>query len=97
MEHWEALTQEQRKKFLPLCPDFAIEILLETDDLKDTQEKMQEYLDQGLRLGWLINPQAKQVEIYRHNQAVEVLRSPLSLFGEDVLPGFELNLPPIFA
>ena len=97
IDRWEALTQEQRKKFLPLCPDFAIEILLETDDLKDTQEKMQEYLDQGLRLGWLINPQAKQVEIYRHNQAVEVLRSPLSLFGEDVLPGFELNLPPIFA
>ncbi|MUL34855.1 Uma2 family endonuclease [Gloeocapsopsis dulcis] len=97
IERWNALTQAQRKKFLPLCPDFVIELLLETDELADTQVKMQEYLDNGLRLGWLINPNTKQVEIYRSGQAVEILASPLTLFGEDVLPGFVLDLQPIFA
>lgn len=96
MERWNALIQEQRKKFLPLCPDFAIELVSETDDLKDVQEKMQEYLENGLHLGWLINPKTRQVEIYRPNQEVEILQSPRSLQGEDVLPGFVLDLQPIF-
>lgn len=96
MERWEALTEEQRKKFLPLCPDFAVELVSETDDLEDTQEKMQEYLENGLRLGWLINPKTQQVEIYRPNREVEVLQSPSTLLGEDVLPGFVLDLEPIF-
>lgn len=97
MEQWDALTEEQRKKFLPLCPDFAVELVSETDDLEDTQEKMQEYLENGLSLGWLINPRTQQVEIYRPNQAVEVLQSPATLSGEDVLPGFVLDLQPIFS
>ncbi|BAZ29752.1 hypothetical protein NIES4074_21990 [Cylindrospermum sp. NIES-4074] len=96
IEKWNALTPEQRKKFLPLCPDFVIELLSESDDLADTQAKMREYIDNGLRLGWLINPQDKQVEIYRPNQATEVLQSPRTLSGEDVLPGFILDLQPIF-
>ncbi|MBK1989310.1 Uma2 family endonuclease [Sphaerospermopsis aphanizomenoides BCCUSP55] len=97
IERWNALTPEQRKKFLPLCPDFVIELVSESDDLEDTQAKMREYINNGLRLGWLINPKDKQVEIYRQNQEVEVLQSPTSLSGEDVLPGFILDLQPIFS
>ena len=96
MERWNALSEEQRKKFLPLCPDFAVELVSETDDVEETRKKMQEYVDNGLRLGWLINPKTRQVEIYRPNQAVEVLQSPAMLSGEDVLPGFVLDLQPIF-
>jgi Uma2 family endonuclease len=96
MERWEALTPAQRKKFLPLCPDFAVELVSETDDLEETRAKMQEYVDNGLRLGWLINPRTRQVEIYRLNQVVEVLQSPATLSGEEVLPGFVLDLQPIF-
>lgn len=96
IERWNALTPEQRKKFLPLCPDFVIELVSESDDLEDTQAKMREYINNGLRLGWLINPKDKQVEIYRQNQEIEVLQSPKTLSGEDVLPGFILDLQPIF-
>jgi Uma2 family endonuclease len=94
---WNALTPEQRKRFLPLCPDFVIELVSESDDLADTQAKMREYIANGLRLGWLINPKDKQVEIYRQNQEIEVLQSPANLSGEDVLPGFILDLQPIFS
>ena len=97
IERWEALTPAQRKKFLPLCPDFAIELVSETDDLEETRAKMQEYLQNGLRLGWLINPKLRQVEIYRPNRSVEVLESPTTLSGEDVLPGFVLDLKLIFS
>ncbi|MEH2244251.1 Uma2 family endonuclease [Nostoc sp.] len=97
MERWDALTPQQRKKYLPLCPDFAVELVSETDDVEDTQAKMLEYLANSLQLGWLINPKDKQVIIYRPNQAPEVLQFPTSLSGEDVLPGFILNLQPIFA
>ncbi|MDZ8033750.1 Uma2 family endonuclease [Nostoc sp. DedSLP04] len=94
---WNALTPEQRKKFLPLCPDFAVELVSETDDVEDTKAKMTEYLANGLQLGWLINPKEKQVIIYRPNLVPKVLQSPTSLSGEDVLPGFVLNLQHIFA
>jgi Uma2 family endonuclease len=97
IERWNALTPEQRKRFLPLCPDFVIELVSESDDLTDTQAKMREYIANGLRLGWLINPKNKQVEIYHQNQEIEILQSPLSLSGEDVLPGFILDLQPIFS
>ena len=97
IERWNALTPEQRKRFLPLCPDFVIELVSESDDLADTQAKMREYIANGLRLGWLINPKNKQVEIYRPNQEIEVLQSPANLSGENVLPGFILDLQPIFS
>ncbi len=97
MERWEALTPAQRKKFLPLCPDFAVELVSETDEVEEVRQKMQEYLQNGLRLGWLINPKLRQVEIYRPNRDVEVLDSPATLSGEDVLPGFVLDLEPIFS
>ncbi|PSO91957.1 MAG: hypothetical protein BRC43_00100 [Cyanobacteria bacterium QS_3_48_167] len=93
---WEALTPQQKEKFVPLCPDFLIELISPSDNLKNTQDKMQEYLNNGNRLGWLINPQQKQVEIYRPEQAVETLQSPPNLSGEDVLPGFTLNLQRIW-
>jgi Uma2 family endonuclease len=91
-ERWEALTPEQRRKFPPIAPDFVIELRSATDDLSILQEKMWEYLDAGVRLGWLINPQQQQVEIYRIEQVVEVRNLPTELLGEDVLPGFSLSL-----
>ncbi|MEC4884262.1 MAG: Uma2 family endonuclease [Scytonema sp. PMC 1070.18] len=97
MERWNSLTLEQKKKFIPLCPDFAVELVSETDDVEDIKAKMQEYLVNGLQLGWLINPKDKQVIIYRLERAPEVLQSPTSLSGENVLPGFILNLQHIFS
>jgi Uma2 family endonuclease len=82
--------------FPPVVPDFIIELKSSSDRLKTLQEKMIEYRANGVRLGWLINPQKKQVEIYRLGKEVEVLNSPSSLSGEDVLPGFILNLSSIF-
>lgn len=92
IDRWNALTLEQQKKFPPICPDFVIELRSETDRLRPLQDKMQEYLDSGLRLGWLINPKDRQVEIYRQGQEKEVLDNPATLSGEDVLPGFVLDL-----
>jgi Uma2 family endonuclease len=78
--------------FLPLVPDFVIELRSASDRLKPLQAKMQEYLENGVRLGWLLNAQDQTVEIYRLGQAVEVLQSPTRLSGEDVLVGFWLDL-----
>lgn len=89
-ERLEALNPDP-DKFLPLAPDFVVELRSASDNLKTLRDKMQEYLENGVLLGWLINPQDQQVEIHRHNQ-VEVLQSPASLSGEDVLPGFTLEL-----
>lgn len=91
-DRWDALTPDQRETFPPICPDFLIELRPRTDRLKPLQEKMQEYLDSGLRLGWLINPQDQQVEIYRPEQPVEVVAMPAVLSGEAVLPGFRLDV-----
>lgn len=91
-DRWEALSPEQRKKFPPIAPDFVIELRSETDTLPPLQTKMQEYIDSGVRLGWLINPQDQQVEIYRPGQAVEVRNLPTELSGESVLPDFLLSL-----
>ncbi len=73
-------------------PDFVIELRSQSDRLKPLQDKMQEYLENGLRLGWLINPQDEQVEIYRTGLAIEVVQTPGLLSGEEVLPGFELQI-----
>jgi Uma2 family endonuclease len=84
-------------KFLPMAPDFVVELRSASDSLETLQQKMQEYIGCGVRLGWLIDPQNQQVEIYRIGQKVEVLESPLSLSGEDVLPGFVLDLKGILS
>ena len=95
-ERWDALTPEQKEKFPPICPDFVVELMSPSDRLKATQDKMKEYLDNCARLGWLINCQNQTVEIYRQGQEVEVLQSPETLSGEDILPGFVLNLQAIW-
>lgn len=89
---WDALTPEEKRKFPPLCPDFVLELLSPSDTLNVTRAKMQEYLNNGARLGWLLNPEDQQVEIYRSGQPVEVLLAPSTLSGETVLPGFTLTL-----
>ncbi len=92
-ERWEALSETQQKEeFSPLSPDFVVELRSSSDSLKKLREKMQEYIDNGVRLGWLIDTTNKQVEIYRLGQDVEVLQSPTTLSGEAVLPGFVLDL-----
>jgi Uma2 family endonuclease len=95
---WEALTPEQRRKFPPIAPDFVIELRSATDSLGDLQSKIRDYLDNQVRLGWLIDPQNQQVEVYRLGQAKEVrtlgaqLSLPSTLSGEDVLPEFSLRI-----
>jgi Uma2 family endonuclease len=82
--------------FLPLAPDFVIELRSASDRLKPLQDKMQEYIDNGIRLGWLLNPKNRAVEIYRSGKGIEVLQSPTEVSGEEVLPGFVLSLEGIF-
>ncbi len=94
---WEALSSEERQEFLPLCPTFVIELRSRTDRLSTVQQKMGEYRDNGAKLGWLIDPKSKRVEVYRSGQEVEILNSPASLSGEDVLPGFVLDLTGILS
>ncbi|MEA5497667.1 Uma2 family endonuclease [Limnoraphis robusta Tam1] len=96
-ERWDALTPEQKEKFPPIAPDFVLELMSPSDRLEDLREKMQEYIENGVRLGWLINRQDRQVEIYRPEKAVEVLNAPEALSGEDILPGFVLNLKAILS
>jgi Uma2 family endonuclease len=92
-ERWLNLTPEQRKRFPPIAPDFVIELRSETDDLVTLQSKMQEYLENGVQLGWLLNPQDQQTEIYQIGAAVRVLDLPVQLSGEEVLPGLILEVP----
>ena len=93
-ERLEALNPDPAR-FLPMAPDFAVELRSASDSLQTLQQKMQEYIENGVRLGWLLDPQNQRVEIYRPGQEVEVLQSPTSLSGEDVLPGFMLDLTQI--
>ncbi|MDJ1171516.1 Uma2 family endonuclease [Roseofilum sp. BLCC_M154] len=91
-ERWDALTEEQKGTFANICPDFVVELRSVSDTLKSLQEKMQEYMDNGAKLGWLIDPKNRTVEVYRVGLEVEVLSNPTELLGEEVLPGFVLNL-----
>ncbi len=94
---WDGLTPEEQDSFIPLCPDFVVELRSKNDTLKDLRAKMEEYRKNGAKLGWLIDPKNKRVEIYRPGQAVEVLENPSSLSGETVLPSFILNLERVWA
>jgi len=96
LEKWQSLTFQQQQGFVPLCPDFVIELRSKSDNLNALQNKMQEYLANGTRLGWLINRQDRQVEIYRPDHGVEVLADPSHLSGEKILPGFVLDLAPVW-
>ncbi|MDJ0844176.1 Uma2 family endonuclease [Crocosphaera sp.] len=92
IEKWNNLTVEKRQKFLPLSPDFVIELRSPSDSLKTLRDKMQEYIDNGTELGWLINRQDKQIEIYRQSKEKEILDNPQILSGENILPDFVLEL-----
>lgn len=92
LEKWQALSPEQRRGFLPLCPDFVIELLSPSDSWTQGQAKMEEYRNNGCRLGWLLDPKNKRVAIYRADRPVEIQKAPATLSGETVLPGFELDL-----
>ena len=96
LARWQALSKEEKKRFPPLCPDFVVELRSETDSLEKLRAKMREYQNNGVLLGWLIDPQTPLVEIYRYGKDVEVLNfdfdNPPKLFGEHILPGFILDL-----
>ncbi|MBD1897140.1 Uma2 family endonuclease [Coleofasciculus sp. FACHB-129] len=94
-DRWDALTSEEQQGFAPLCPDFVVELLSPSDSVKIAQAKMKEYMENGARLGWLINRKNQRVEIYRQDQDVEILENPATLSGEDVLPRFVLDLKQI--
>ncbi|MGA7952022.1 MAG: Uma2 family endonuclease [Gloeobacterales cyanobacterium] len=95
-DRWDALTPEQKEKFPPICPDFVIELMSPSDTLKTIQEKMQEYIDNGVKLGWLLNRKEHKAEIHRIGRDVETLQSPTSLSGEEILPEFVLDLRSIW-
>lgn len=97
LERWNSLTEEQKQKFAPICPDFVVELRSPSDNLKPLQEKMEEYMKEpGLQLGWLIDRKNRKVYIYRPNQAVEILDNPETISGDPVLPGFILNLSKVW-
>jgi Uma2 family endonuclease len=91
-DKWDALTPQQKEKFPPIAPDFVLELMSPTDRLQNLQTKMQEYIKNGVKLGWLIDRKNRYVEIYRHGQAVEILNNSVTLSGENILPGFVLDL-----
>ncbi|MEM9217476.1 MAG: Uma2 family endonuclease [Cyanobacteria bacterium P01_F01_bin.150] len=90
LSRWQRLTPEERQKFPPIAPDFVMELRSQSDRLKALQDKMEEYMNSGVQLGWLLNPADQQVEIYRQGQEKEVRSLPTPLSGENVLPDFEL-------
>jgi Uma2 family endonuclease len=92
----ESLTPEEKQKFLPLCPDFVIELRSPSDRLVDLQEKMEEYAENGAQLGWLIDPVERQVLVYRPQQAVQQLLNPFEMSGDPELAGFALRMEEIW-
>ena len=96
IEGWNSLSDKQKRGFAPIDPDFVIELLSPTDNLLETQQKMMEYQSCGVKLGWLINPDEKQVEIYRLGKDKQAIANPSSLSGEDILSGLTVDLSDIF-
>ena len=94
---WDALTPEQRKKWVPLCPDFVVELKSPSDDILDLQTKMLEYQENGLKLGWLIDPDRQLVEVYEADRPVEQLACLESIVAGPIMPGFVLKLAGILA
>lgn len=96
-ERYLALSKEEREEsFARICPDFVIELRSKTDRLRTLQSKLREYVENGARLGWLIDTTERKVHIYRADKTVEVLTNPVKVSGEDVLNGFELDLTEIW-
>ena len=90
------LTAKQKQKFLPLCPDFVVELRSPSDPLRSLEAKMREYLENGARLGWLIDPGEKRVHVYQPEEEVLILENPQKISGDPVLQGFILDLKPIW-
>lgn len=95
-EKWDSLSDTEKKKFSRLVPDFVIELRSSSDSLKTLKKKMAEYIENGVRLGWLIDPTERKVHVYRANGEVDILDNPEKVFGEDVLKGFDLNVREIW-
>ena len=95
-DRWEALPDAERRRFARICPDFVIELRSESDRLTVAQAKMEEYMENGVRLGWLIDTVDFRVYIYRPNFPVEILEAPESISGDPELPGFVLDLKPVW-
>ena len=85
------LSREEKEKFLPLCPDFVIELLSPSDDLEEIQAKMDEYIENGARLGWLLDPKSRRIYVYRSGKRVIVMKNAEEISGEPELPGFVLR------
>ena len=96
ISRWRELTTQQQRKFAPIAPDFVLELLSPNDRLPDIQAKMREYRECGVKLGWLIYPDEKIVEIYRLGKVVEIIANPTSLSGENLMPGLTVELNEIF-
>lgn len=96
-ERWENLTDEERRKFPPLCPDFAVELRSSSDTVKNLQEKMEEYIENGASLGWLIDPIERKVYVYRPNAEAEILENPEVLNGAPLLKKFSLKMNKIWS
>lgn len=94
---WERLSSEQRRKFAPICPDFVLELKSPSDDITTLQAKLQEYIDNGAQLGWLIDPETRQVDCYRPGQTVQVFNHPDTLSGDPVLPNFAMDFTLIWS
>lgn len=90
------LSSERKRKFLPLCPDFVVELRSPSDSLSTLQDKMEEYRANGAELGWLIDPAGRRVYVYRPDADVERLDNPTELAGDPVLPGFVLDLADVW-
>jgi len=90
------LTREQKQKFLPLCPDFVVELRSPTDNLQAVLDKMQEYLDNGAQLGWLLDPLTRRVHVYLPQRSPEILEAPSTVSADPLLPGFVLDLQKIW-
>ena len=96
LERWQALTPKEREGFAPLCPDFVVELRSQSDNMEPLREKMREYMANAASLGWLIDRKNRKVEIYRQGRDVEILDNPTTLSGENVLPGFVLDLTEVW-
>ena len=96
LERWNALTTKQRAKFAHICPDFVIELRSASDSLQKLKEKMREYIENGVALGWLIDPTEHKIYVYRAEKEVETLENPAEISGEPLLQGFVLNLREIW-
>ena len=95
-QRWEALSEEEREQFPPLAPDFVVELRSKTDSIEDLRAKMREYIQNGSQLGWLIDPYARRVEVYRPGHEPLILDNPPTLSADPELPGFVLDLEPIW-